>query len=940
MFQQPADALAGHASSPGRRGRAQEWAVVAGLLRTAESSRGGVLLVEGRPGMGKTRLLDGAVEAAAERGFALARAAADEPGRLMPLGPLLAALGKSALTLRAAMSPPPPDVVDLRLSLVERLQALLEERAAAGPLLMVLDDLHWADPTTILALRSLIPELASYPLAWILSRRTGGGEVERLFDVLERDGAWRIVLGPLDDQAVAEVITDVLEAGPEPELLALAAGAGGNPCMLGELLGGLCEEKAIEISGGRAHLVSERLPRRMKEIWRHRLARLSPHARHLLQVAAVLGRSFSVDDLADMLGEPPSRLLPALEEAEATGAVVPGSDTLRFRHEMLWQAVTETISPPVRQALHRQAGEMLLGRGGSAIPAAAHLMCQARPGDARTLDGLDRATHEVLPSSPQTAADLALRALDLTPVTDPDRFDRTMTAVYALTTTGRLAEASQLARSALRHAVSPCQVARLHYELAHVLLLTGRPVDAVTEADEALTEEDLSGELRDLAEQVRFQGLFASHDHRRGREQAEAVVAAEERHSALALVGAHLLLTMIAVVEGRAACAVDHVRAAMRIAAGGPIRARHAHPVLQLVTLLTDARRFDEAETALQAAAEEITALGHTAFGACPALFRARLRLAEGRLDDAAAEAQSGLAMAGELGTDAFAIMGIAVLAIVAVRRGDIDAAATYAERHGSQRQASQGAQCGIGWGDWAAALAAEAQDGPGRAMRVLGAVFGDPAERCWLLMSEPAAAAWLTRTALTAGDRSGAQTVAAAAGRLAARNPGFPTLTAAAAHAHGVLHQDRAALCRATAHPDPWSRASASEDLGVLLARSAGEREAAVHALDRALDGYQGTGATRDAARVRARLRELGVRRRHWIQAERPVSGWASLTDTERDVAVLVARGLTNPQVAAQMFVSPHTVKFHLRQVFRKLGIGSRIELARLAAEGVPEGP
>ncbi|MFB9839629.1 helix-turn-helix domain-containing protein, partial [Actinoallomurus acaciae] len=83
---------------------------------------------------------------------------------------------------------------------------------------------------------------------------------------------------------------------------------------------------------------------------------------------------------------------------------------------------------------------------------------------------------------------------------------------------------------------------------------------------------------------------------------------------------------------------------------------------------------------------------------------------------------------------------------------------------------------------------------------------------------------------------------------------------------------------------------------------------------------------------RVRVRLREFGVRRRD-RPGERPASGWASLTDTERAVAALVAEGLTNPQVATRMFISPHTVKFHLGQAFRKLGIGSRVELARLVA-------
>jgi DNA-binding CsgD family transcriptional regulator len=206
--------------------------------------------------------------------------------------------------------------------------------------------------------------------------------------------------------------------------------------------------------------------------------------------------------------------------------------------------------------------------------------------------------------------------------------------------------------------------------------------------------------------------------------------------------------------------------------------------------------------------------------------------------------------------------------------------------------------------------------------------------------MAEPDAAAWLTRTALAAADRSSAETIAATAERLAHGTPDFPTLAASAAHANGILHHDPAALAHAAAtHLGPCSRASAAEDLGVLLAHTAGDpdHDAAIHNLDQALDGYQQTGALRDAARVRARLRKLGVRRRHGTRSERPISGWASLTDTERNIATLVAQGLTNPQVATQMFISPHTVKFHLSQVFRKLDIGSRVELARLAAKHTP---
>ena len=104
-----------------------------------------------------------------------------------------------------------------------------------------------------------------------------------------------------------------------------------------------------------------------------------------------------------------------------------------------------------------------------------------------------------------------------------------------------------------------------------------------------------------------------------------------------------------------------------------------------------------------------------------------------------------------------------------------------------------------------------------------------------------------------------------------------------------------------------------------------------AVAALETAMTGYTAAGSTRDAARIRSKLREAGVRRRHWSYADRPSTGWDSLTDTEREVAELVAGGLTNRQVAARMFVSPHTVHAHLGRIFRKLGITSRVELTGL---------
>ena len=124
------------------------------------------------------------------------------------------------------------------------------------------------------------------------------------------------------------------------------------------------------------------------------------------------------------------------------------------------------------------------------------------------------------------------------------------------------------------------------------------------------------------------------------------------------------------------------------------------------------------------------------------------------------------------------------------------------------------------------------------------------------------------------------------------------------------------------------------------MLHASHGERDQAIHHLKAALGGYRQTGADRDQARVRRRLRQLGIRRRHWSTSPaRPVTGWDSLTDTEQAVADLVAQGLNNNQVAARMYISTHTVAHHLRQAFRKLSIASRVELTRIVIEQAADG-
>jgi DNA-binding CsgD family transcriptional regulator len=200
--------------------------------------------------------------------------------------------------------------------------------------------------------------------------------------------------------------------------------------------------------------------------------------------------------------------------------------------------------------------------------------------------------------------------------------------------------------------------------------------------------------------------------------------------------------------------------------------------------------------------------------------------------------------------------------------------------------------------------------------------------------VADPEGAVLLVRGALASGDQNRALALAQKMQRLALITPGDPDMAAAADHARGLIDQDpavlqRAAQCYAAGRP----RACALEDAGNASAQQHDQGQA-TSLLSQAYALYGELGDEDDLARVRSSLRAAGTRLRHWTRADRPAFGWDSLTGTERRIADLVAEGLSNRQVANRVFLSTHTVAFHLRHIFWKLGITSRVQLARIAAE------
>jgi ATP/maltotriose-dependent transcriptional regulator MalT len=931
-------------------GREQHLQLIADLLHTAaESRRSQTVLIDGPPGIGKSRLLAEAVQAAAKSGFTVVHRRADELQQLVPLAPLLGALGESLLPPPGGEDDKAGDLAGRHLWLLGKLRVRIEERLTRTPMLIALDDLQWADDLTLLALRTLQLQLASYPLVWVLARRSNDSAagVARLFALLEETGsAVRIELGPLPDEAVADLLRDLLSATPDPELLTLAYGADGNPLALIELIEGLADESAVRIDNGmallatppastppgsywdrREHLVPGIwLPRRFRALVHRRLDALSPRTRCLLQTATVLGQSFLLDDLSEMTAESPAALMPALQEALTARLLVCTADTLAFRHELIWRVLLDTVPAPVRGALHRQVAEMQLGRGGSVVDAAVHLLHGARRGDHGTIEILQQAATEVLPSVPQAAAELAMRGLELTEPADPAHLALTTTAVEALTRAGPLSTATTLARDALSQPLPTAPAASLRYWLSTALLLGGDVTDAVAEAKQILAEPGLPTNLHDEAELNLLAGLSVL-DGPAAAQRGEAVVGDTEPDNPDILVGALAVLAQARWREGRLEEAQRFARQAVGCAETGSAVAWHIQPRLTLAVILTHLRDFPAAAIAIRMAREEIESRGAGVLRAVPMIFQAYLELTAGNIGDAVATATAGVAVADETGMPRYTPIGWSVLATAALRRGDLVTAVAHAKL--LEALSADGTQIWRAQRAWVTAQVADATSHPEAALRAVADSYPSPFACRDLFVEEPAAAAWLIRAARSAGADQWATAVAATAERLAADNPDVPVVRAAAAHARGLCHRDSKMLEQAIReHRDPWARASAAEDLGTMLIDV--DRDAAVHHLDQAMASYGRVGAERDAARVRRRLRHVGVRRRHWTYADRPTSGWASLTETERAVANLVAQGFTNRQVAGQMFLSPHTVGFHLRQVFRKLGIHSRVDLVR----------
>jgi DNA-binding CsgD family transcriptional regulator len=917
------------------RGRGDELAAIGARLDQVRSGVGSVIIVEGRAGLGKTRMLEACASMAVERSFRVGRGVA-EPHRRVELDALFDALfdGDKPLVARDALS-------DLHASpeqrfwLLQDIQALIEEAALKDPLLICLDDLHWAGDGCAVAMRQLPQRLASLPVGWVMAFRPNQGlqPVQDAKDHLEDAGAEIIRLGPLGRTAVAELAMDVLGAEPDDELLDKAERVKGNPFLLMEFFRGLQDERIVTVESGRARLLEDRLPRRVSDNMRARLLRMSPTADRLATLASALGRRFSVYELADMTRMPIAELLDPIKELVQADIFIESDEQLAFGHDLIREAVRASSAVPVRRALDRQAADVLLARGALPVEVAEHLADSAEPGDETAIATLLQAADALGTTDPGTAAELAGRALEITPSRHPLRGPLVARRAISLFAAGLGEEGRRFADTALRQVLPAEEEARVRFTVASMFDIS--PDLRADNARAALALPDLSADLRAWLWASLFHSLVVG-----GRTDDALAIEGKAREAVYSTPN-HACWFAFELPESAVPYQLSDFRRGLEILQNAErrgldgqedARQRLAHNFRSWLLAAVD--RYEEA---LQAIDEGIASAQRDRQNWALRIFettRGRQMLQMGQLGEAAV-ALEGRYSLGEarLVVGVLDAPNVVALGKLKIHGGDEPGMAEVAEIAKVMLQSS--APSVQSHAAWYLALRAMSMGKAEDAHDWLGVSGHHNRLKLFPLFPfEVADCPQLVRIAAAVGDQELAERTIEQAERRRELNPDVISFRAAAAHARGLWRRSTDDLdCAASLFetgPRPLATASAFEDLG-RVQLSGGATDDAIASLDRALAINVQVGASWDAARVRGRLRKLGVRRRI-VVSERPATGWAALTSAEAAVAQLAAEGKTNREIAETLFISPHTVNTHLRHIFDKLGVNSRISLTRVA--------
>jgi DNA-binding CsgD family transcriptional regulator len=921
-------------------GRGDELTLLSGLVAGLSAGVGGIVLVEGEQGIGKSSVLRAGLGGAGAAGCRVFWSAADELGQQFPLQLMMECLGSAAepgLAGEAVAGRGGVMSGDPVLAGLERLLAVVDRLCAGSPVVLVAEDLQWADEASVLVWYRLCRAARQMPLLLAGSWRPGTGreDLGRLRRVVTSRGGSVIELGPLPDGEVAELVGNLLGGHPGQRIAELVAQAGGNPLYARELADGLLREGQVRVEAGVAELADQLarapVPISLTAVIGDRLDVLADNVVAALRWAAVLGAEFSVADLEVVSGRLAPDLMGVVDTALGGGVLAEAGPRLRFRHGLIRQVLYERMPAGPRAALHVRAARALADAGAGPGRVAAQLTAAGHiPGtdlDPWVVEWLAGAAPALTYLAPAVAADLIADVLAQLSYADARREDLEANLVTVAFLLLRHDEVEQVGRRLLTAARDPDRVAEMTWLVGYTFMRTGRGAEASLTVRAALSRAGLSqawtARLTALSALIQF--LSGVSDQ--GAGMFDDALAVAERSGDLLAIGYSLHVMSLRSIMRRDPVGVLDLTGRGLAVIGGDIQASDLR-LLMLANRVGVLTELDRRAEAIESAREALVLAEQAG---TPRLADARFALAEvyfcfGQWDEALVEIDPAVGLPGP---DYLPLLVSGLAALIEAHRQDWQTA----EDHLSELPDRQ--ILGFAFGGnahyvlLARALLAERAGGYAAAARILSMAVdpGMAPELSFRYALLPA----LARAAFELGNDA-MLAAAAAAAQQEAEGSALRVKSALADQCRGLLTGDPGPVLAAADYFGAAGRVLeqgfALEDAAVLAARR-GDQAAARRDLGAAVAAYQVLGAEWDIHRAGTRLRLLGIRPRRPAYSGRPVSGWGALTPTEVKVAGLVAGGRSNPDIAADLFLSRNTVQTHVSHILTKLGARSRVDIA-----------
>jgi DNA-binding CsgD family transcriptional regulator len=930
--------------------RARELEALGALLARVAAGGGGVLVVEGPAGIGKSRLLDAARGQAAAAGMLALRARASELESGYSFGvvrqlfePALAGIDDTEALFAGAAGLARP-IVDAGASstldpggdgfaVLHGLYWLTANLAGRGALVLSVDDVQWCDPASLQFLAYLVPRLEDLALGLIVGARTGErGTHGAAFAAVAADpSAVRVRPAALSETAVRELLERAFGSEPEDVFSeACHRSTAGNPLLVHELVGAL---RAMDVRPTAAYV--EAVPRvgagAVHGFVLRRLDRLTGEERALARAVAVLGDRAELELAAAVAGLERAAAVDAAERLVRADLLAAGTP-LGFVHPLVRLAVYETIEMSERELAHARAAALLAQAGASAERVALQLM-HAPPGSADDAVGTLReaARQAIGEGVPSAAAEFLGRALSEPLEAHARGAVLCELGEAALHTDPR--SAAEYLGEAVELLDDPERLARARLRLGRALYETGRSRDAIDVLELALADAALPPAMQDRLE---YELVNSLEDDLQTERAVERAVALHRRHTsgeqACGPLGLTVLSWLACVLPLSRREAAAYASAAL---ADDVLLHEESDAFFSAAHCLMGADEYALARAALDRARARAVASGSVGLFAWATQLGARIFYFLGQLHEAEAEARVGLDAAESHGVEAQRPWLASRLGDVLLERGRLEEAAALIRSARSPDPAQEllallvsDMQLCVDEGRPEDALPALAE-----LQRRFAQHPGNPV---------PAPLPWRSTAAraLAALGR-GEEALALARTEVdLARGWGAPRPLGRALRILGTLEAGAAglaALREAVAvledSPARLERAHALAALGGAV-RRAGQRAEAREPLRRALELAQLCGAHALESHVREELLVAGARpRRTRLQ------GVDALTAAELRVAQLAAAGTPNKEIAQALFVALKTVEGHLASVYRKLDIRSRTQLAEALASRTASG-